>query len=225
MRVLVVEDDAAIRSFLVRGLTEEGFAVDQAADSEEARFKAADPAYDLIVLDLMLPGVSGLTVLQDLRGRGRTVPVLVLTARDAVADRIRGLDSGADDYLVKPFALDELLARLRALLRRARRDFNPVLRVGAVTLDRLGRVVQVNGVRVDLPAREFAILEYFLQHPGEVLSRTRIYEHVWNEQMDLLSNVIDVHVKEIRRKLARAGATDVLSTVRGVGYRLEGGAG
>ncbi len=224
MRVLVVEDDAPIRNFLVRGLMEEGFAVDQAADGEEARFKAADPAYDLIVLDLMLPKVSGLTILQELRGQGRTVPVLVLTARDAVSDRIRGLDSGADDYLIKPFAFDELLARIRALLRRSQRGYDPSLRVGPLTLDRLTRVVEVNGARVELSAREYALLEYFMQHPGEVLSRTRIYEHVWNEQMDALSNVIDVHIKDIRRKLARKGATDVLTTIRGVGYRLEGGA-
>jgi DNA-binding response OmpR family regulator len=223
MRVLVVEDDDAIRSFLVRGLTEEGFAVDQAADGDEARFKAADPAYDLLVLDLILPGVNGLTVLQELRAQGRTVPVLVLTARDAVSDRIRGLDSGADDYLVKPFAFDELLARIRALLRRTQRGYDPVLKVGWLTLDRLSRVVQAAGRRIELSAREFAVLEYFMQHPGEVLSRTRIYEHVWNEQLDILSNVIDVHINGIRRKLDRAGVTGMIKTVRGAGYRLEGG--
>jgi DNA-binding response OmpR family regulator len=221
MRVLVVEDDAAIRGFLVRGLTEEGFAVDQAADGLEGQFKAADPCYDLILLDLMLPRGDGLTLLQAIRSGGLTTPVLVLTARDAVSDRIRGLDSGADDYLVKPFAFDELLARIRALHRRARRSFDPIVRVGPLTLDRAARKVCWQNTRVDLSARELAILEYLMEHPGEVLSRTRIYEHVWNEQMEALSNVIDVHIKDIRRRLSRAGGANLITTVRGAGYRLE----
>jgi len=224
MRVLVVEDDAAIRGFLVRGLTEEGFAVDQAADGEDGCFKAVDPAYDLIILDLTLPKKDGMTLLRGLRSQGMTTPVLVLTARDAVADRIRGLDSGADDYLVKPFSFDELLARTRALLRRARSRFDPVLRAGPLLLDRLSRTVRWRETRVDLSAREFAVLEYLMQHPGEVLSRTRIYEHVWNEQMEVMSNTIDVHIKEIRHKLARAGGEGIIGTVRGAGYRLEDGA-
>jgi DNA-binding response OmpR family regulator len=221
MRVLVVEDDAAIRGFLVRGLTEEGFAVDQAADGEDGRFKAADPVYDLVILDLMLPKVDGWAVLRELRAQGRTTPVLVLTARDAISDRVRGLDGGADDYLVKPFAFDELLARMRALLRRARRSFDPVLRAGELTLDRVTRRVRWQEQAVELAPREFDILAYLMEHAGEVLSRTRIYEHVWNEQMELLSNAIDVHIKQIRHKLALAGGTGVISTVRGVGYRLE----
>lgn len=222
MRLLVIEDDAAIRGFLVRGLTEEGFAVDQSRDGEDGRFKAADPAYDLVILDLMLPKVDGLTLLRELRAQGVSTPVLVLTARDAVTERIRGLDTGADDYLVKPFAFEELLARIRALLRRPRHGFDPVLRVGPLTLDRLTRLVRWHEAKVDLSVREFAILEYLMEHAGEVVSRTRIYEHVWNEQMDLTSNVIDVHIKEIRRKLARVGAEEVIGTVRGAGYRLEG---
>ena len=221
MRVLVVEDDASIRSVLVRGLTEEGFAVDQAADGENGLAKASDPAYDLVILDLVLPKKDGLAVLRGLRSKEITTPVLILTARDAVPDRIRGLDDGADDYLVKPFAFEELLARIRALLRRSRRVFDPVLRVGPLVLDRSTRRVAWNQVNVDLSNREFAILEYLMQHPGEVLSRTRIYEHVWNEQLEAMSNVIDVHVKQIRRKLARAGAETVIGTVRGAGYRLE----
>jgi DNA-binding response OmpR family regulator len=221
MRVLVIEDDAAIRGFLVRGLTEEGFAVDQAADGEDGRFKATDPVYDLILLDMMLPKIDGLSLLRDVRSQGITTPVLVLTARDAIPDRIHGLDSGADDYLVKPFNFDELLAHIRALLRRARRGFDPILRVGPLTLDRAARRVRWQETSIDLSAREFAILEYLMQHPGEVLSRTRIYEHVWNEQMELMSNVIDVYVKAIRRKLAQAGGTQVIGTIRGVGYRLE----
>ena len=221
MRLLVVEDDASIRGVLVRGLTEEGFAVDQAVDGEDGWYKASDPAYDLIVLDLMLPKKDGLTLLRELRSQGIRTPVLVLTARDAVPDRIRGLDQGADDYLIKPFAFDELLARVRALLRRLQGTFDPVLRSGPLALDRSTRRVSANGQDLDLSNREFSILEYLMQHPGEVLSRTRIYEHVWNEQMEVMSNVIDVHIKEIRRKLARTGATAAISTVRGVGYRLE----
>jgi DNA-binding response OmpR family regulator len=221
MRVLIIEDDSAIRTFLVRGLTEEGFAVDHAAEGEDGHFKASDPAYDLIVLDLNLPKMDGLTLLRDLRAKGMTTPVLVLTARDAVAERVRGLDAGADDYLVKPFAFDELLARIRALARRPRRGIDLPLRVGPLTLDQPTRVVRWRDVKVDLSAREFAILQYLMAHAGEVVSRTRIYEQVWNEQMEVTSNVIDVHIKEIRRKLARAGGRDLISTVRGAGYRLE----
>jgi two-component system OmpR family response regulator len=222
MRVLIVEDDADISQVLVRGLGEEGFAVDLARDGEDGAFKAANPAYDVIVLDLMLPKADGLTVLRGLRAAGLTTPVLVLTARDAVADRIRGLDAGADDYLVKPFAFGEFLARVRALYRRVRRAFDPVLRVGPLTLDQATRRVRWGATLVDLSAREFAILQVFMQHPDEVLSRTRIYEQVWNETMELTSNVIDVHINQIRKKLARVGAEEVLTTVRGAGYRLEG---
>jgi DNA-binding response OmpR family regulator len=221
MRVLVVEDDAVIRGFLVRGLKEEGFAVDQAVDGEDGRFKASDPAYDLIILDLLLPQGDGLSLMRDLRSRGLTTPILVLTARDTVQDRVRGLDSGADDYLVKPFAFDELLARIRALLRRARKPFDAVLKVGPLALDRLSRRVRWQDRSVEMSSREFAILEYLMQHAGEVVSRTRIYEHVWNDQMEVMSNVIDVHVKELRRKLAAAGGARIISTVRGAGYRLE----
>jgi DNA-binding response OmpR family regulator len=222
MRLLIVEDDAAIRGFLVRGLSEEGFAVDEATDGEEGRFKAGDAAYDLIVLDLTLPKQDGLSLLADLRRQAVKTPVLVLTARDAVADRVRGLDQGADDYLVKPFAFEELLARIRALLRRAQRRLDTLLRAGPLALERMTRQVTFGAAKIELSAREFAILEYFMQHPGEVLSRTRIYEHVWNEQMEVMSNVIDVHIKEIRRKLARVGGEKIIATVRGAGYRLEG---
>jgi two-component system, OmpR family, response regulator len=221
MRVLVVEDDASIRSVLVRGLTEEGFAVDHATDGEDGLCKASDPVYDLIILDLILPKKDGLSLLKELRSQGITTPVLILTARDAVPERIRGLDDGADDYLIKPFAFEELLARMRALLRRSRRVFDPVLRVGALVLDRSTRRVSWNAANVELSNREFSILEYLMQHSGEVLSRTRIYEHVWNEQMEVVSNVIDVHIKEIRRKLGRVGGRDIIGTVRGAGYRLE----
>ena len=221
MRLLIVEDDARIRTFLVRGLTEEGFAVDTAADGEDGAFKSADPAYDLIILDVMLPGKDGWEILRSLQGRPERPRVLVLTAKDDVADRVRGLDSGADDYLVKPFSFEELLARLRALLRRPRQNNDWVLRIGPLTVDRTTRRVRWAEQKVDLSAREFAILECLARHPGHVVTRTRVYEHVWNEQMEPMSNTIDVHVKEIRRKLAAAGGHRVISTVRGAGYRLE----
>jgi two-component system OmpR family response regulator len=221
MRLLVVEDDPRIRSFLVRGLSEEGFAVDTAADGEDGAWKAADPAYDLIILDVMLPRKDGWEILRSLQGRAERPPVLILTAKDDVSDRVRGLDGGADDYLVKPFSFDELLARLRALLRRPRKNTDWVLRVGPLCVDRAMRRVRWGEQKVELSAREFLILEYLAQYPGHVLTRTRVYEHVWNEQMEPMSNTIDVHVKEIRRKLAAAGAAKVISTVRGAGYRLE----
>jgi DNA-binding response OmpR family regulator len=221
MRLLIVEDDARIRSFLVRGLSEEGFAVDTAADGEDGAWKASDPVYDLIILDVMLPRKDGWEILRTLQARAERPPVLVLTAKDDVADRVRGLDAGADDYLVKPFSFDELLARLRALLRRPRQNVDWVLRIGPLHIDRATRRVRWDGRKVELSAREFLILEYLAQNPGHVVTRTRVYEHVWNEQMEPMSNTIDVHVKEIRRKLAAAGGTKVIATVRGAGYRLE----
>ncbi len=224
MRILVIEDDDAIRGFIVRGLTEEGFSIDEAGDGSEGRFKLTDPAYDLVILDVMLPHVDGLALLKELRCRDSHVPVLLLTAKDTVADRVRGLDHGADDYLVKPFAFDEFLARVRAVLRRARTGFSSVLTNGKLVLNRTTRKVTWNQTALELSPREFAILEFFMQHPGEVLTRTRMYEHVWNEQSEGMSNVIDVHVKELRRKLARAGSDPLITTLRGAGYRLEGSA-
>ena len=222
MRLLVVEDDVRIRSVLLRGLSEEGFAVDTASDGEDGAFKATEIPYDLIVLDVLLPRKDGWTILRELQGRADRPPILILTARDDVADRVRGLDAGADDYLVKPFRFEELLARIRALLRRARPQVDWVLRVGALAVDRATRSVHWEGRRVELSAREFAVLEYLAQHPGHVLTRTRVYEHVWNEHMEPMSNTIDVHVKEIRRKLAAEGAREVIATIRGAGYRLVG---
>jgi len=222
MKVLVVEDDAAIRKFLVRGLTEEGLTVDEASDGIEGLAKASKPEYDVMLLDLMLPNQDGLTVLRKLRATGSTIPVLVLTARDAVADRIAGLDCGADDYLIKPFAFGELLARIRSLLRRARKAPAAVLQAGSLTLDRIARTVLWKDVPVELSGREFSILEHLMQHPGDAINRMRIYQAVWNEPMLGFSNTVDVHIKEIRRKLADAGAgRDIIVTVRGVGFRLE----
>lgn len=224
MRLLVVDDDPAIRAFLVRGLAEEGFAVDQASDGEEARFKADDPAYDCILLDLTLPSRDGLAVLRELRSRGVATPIIVLTARDAVADRVRGLEEGADDYVVKPFAFAELLARLRAVSRRRTSDYSP-LRLADVSLDRRTRVMLGSRGRAELSVRELAILELLVQHAGQVVSRSRIYEYVWNEHSELLSNVIDVHVRQIRRKLSEISpnAAGLVETVRGAGYRVRAG--
>lgn len=222
VRVLVVEDDDSIRGFLVRGLAEEGFAVDQAADGESASFDATNPAYDCVILDLTLPGKDGLSVLKGMRAQGLATPVIILTARDAVSDRVAGLDQGADDYVVKPFVFDELLARIRAVCRRRAGGDGP-LRAGSLLLDRRARVLCWGDAKAPLSTREYAILEFLLQHAGEVVSRSRIYEHVWNEQSDVMSNVIDVHVRQIRRKLAalERGADEVIETVRGAGYRVR----
>jgi DNA-binding response OmpR family regulator len=220
MRILVVDDDTDLRRALHQSLQAEGFVVDEAADGQEARFKGRDPAYDLIILDLKLPKLDGLSVLRDLRAAQITTPVLFLAGSGTREVRIRALDFGADDFLVKPVWFDELLAYVRALLRRSRGPVDAPLRVGSLTLDRKSRQVLWQEAKVELTAREFSILEYLMRHPGEVISRTRLYEHVWEEQMEVMSNVVDVHIKEIRRKLARAGAPPVIETVRGAGYRL-----
>ncbi len=215
----MVEDDAAIARFLIRGLGEEGFAVDHAADGEDGLFKAQESVYDCVVLDLSLPRKDGLMVLRDLRAAGVQTPVLVLTARDAVSERVRGLDAGADDYQTKPFSFEELLARVRAVMRR-RLAASPVVQVGQLRVDRPARIVWFDSKRIELSAREFAVLDFLAQRAGEVVSRTRLFESVWGEHFEPGSNTIDVHIKEIRRKLSAAGAAGVIETVRGAGYRL-----
>jgi two-component system OmpR family response regulator len=220
MRVLVVDDDVDIRRALRQSLRAEGFVVDEAADGQEARFKGSDPAYDLIILDLKLPKLDGLSVLRELRAAQVTTPVLFLSASGTREVRIRALEFGADDYLVKPVWFDELLAYVRALLRRPKRQLEAPLRVGWLTLDQRARQVHWQQVKVELTALEFSILEQLMLHPGDVISRTQIYERVWDEHIEVISNVIDVHIKEIRRKLAQAGAPQVIETVRGSGYRL-----
>ena len=219
-RILVVEDEAELADFVVRGLREEGFGVEHAADGEDAWDSLRAGSWDLVVLDWWLPGEDGLTVLRRYRQSGGAAPVLFLTARDAVADRIRGLDGGADDYLGKPFAFDELLARVRALLRR--RDRAPDLTVshGDVSIDLATHRARRAGHPLDLTAKELALLSFFLRNPGQVLSRTRIYNHVWDENFDGLSNTLEVHVMELRRKLEARGPR-VIQTVRGRGYLLE----
>jgi two-component system copper resistance phosphate regulon response regulator CusR len=219
IRILVVEDEAPIADFLVRGLREEGFTVEQAGDGEAAWHALQSCGWDVVLLDWWLPGPDGLTLLRRYRQKGHTTPVLFLTARDAVADRVRGLDAGADDYLPKPFAFEELLARVRALARRKDRAAVPVLAYADVGVDLATHRAERAGRRLDLTAKEQALLVLFLRHPGEVLSRTRIYEQVWDERYDGLSNTLEVHVMELRRKLEAHGPR-LIHTLRGRGYVL-----
>jgi two-component system OmpR family response regulator len=221
MRILLVEDEPKMAAVVARGLRREGYAVDEARDGDSALFQARVFDYDGIVLDVMLPGADGFEVCRVLRGEGRWAPVLMLTARDQLDDRIRGLDVGADDYLVKPFSFGELLARLRALLRRRPRDRPAVLRAGDLALDPAAHTVSRAGREVELTAREFALLRFMLEHPGEVLTRTRLLEHVWDENYTGPTNVVDVYVGYLRRKLERPFNRALISTVRGVGYALE----
>jgi two-component system OmpR family response regulator len=221
MRALVVEDGAKMAALLRRGLQEEGFAVDVASNGEDGSWLGVENEYDVILLDLMLPDVDGIEVCRRLRAADRWAPILMLTARDGVQDRVSGLDAGADDYLTKPFSFDELLARVRALLRRGPSERPPVLSAGDVSLDPATRRVTRGGVEVELTPKEFALLELFLRHPGEALSRTRILEHVWDFAYEGDSNVVDVYVRYLREKLDRPFGRRSIETVRGVGYRLR----
>jgi two-component system OmpR family response regulator len=223
VRVLVVEDSVKTASLIKRGLEEEGYTVDLAATGEEALSLAASYPSDAIVLDVMLPDTDGFAVCRRLREAGVWSPVLMLTARGAVHDRVEGLDAGADDYLTKPFAFTELTARIRALMRRGPAERPSVLEVGDLTLDPATRVVQRGEARIDLTAKEFALLEFFMRHPGEVLSRMRLIEHVWDFAYDGGSNVVDVYVKYLRDKVDRPFGAKSIRTVRGSGYQLEAG--
>ncbi|RBY76110.1 DNA-binding response regulator [Geodermatophilus sp. TF02-6] len=220
MRILVVEDHGNMRDVLVRGLTEAGHAVDAVADGPVGLARAVTGAYDAVVLDVMLPGMDGFAVCRGLRDREVWTPVLMLTARDAVPDRVHGLDCGADDYLVKPFAFTELVGRLRALQRRGAPPRPAVLCCGPLALDPAARSVRCRGEDVELSPREFALLEFLLRHPGHVLSRAQILEHVWGHAYDGQSNVVDVYVKYLRDKIDRRFSLDLVQTVRGAGYRI-----
>lgn len=218
MRLLLVEDDLKLGQVVEQGLREAGYAVDRAENGTEGLDLAQLEPYDLAILDWMLPGLSGVEICRRLRDAGSQVPVLLLTARDAVEDRVSGLDSGADDYLVKPFALDELLARVRALLRRregASKD--PVLRAGGVSLDPRSHEVTSAGQVIALTAKEFQLLEYLMRHPGQVVSRDQISAHIWDYEYSATSNVVDVYIRGLRRKL---GDENLIRTVRGAGYQL-----
>ena len=221
MRILVIEDERKLAEVLRRGLEEHGYAVDVAFDGEEGlQFALLEP-YDLIVLDVMLPRLDGYTICQQLRAGRRNVPVLMLTARDAVDDRVAGLDSGADDYLVKPFAFRELLARVRALMRRDGLSRDPLLRVADLEIDTVSHEVRRDGRPVQLTSKEYAVLEYFARNPNRVLTRTQIAEHIWDYNFVAMSNVVDVYVGYLRRKLGDHGEPQLLQTVRGTGYRLK----
>jgi len=221
MRILLVEDERGIADFISRGLGEAGYAMDVAEDGASGLDAALDVDFDLVVLDLMLPGMDGIAVLRKLRERRRRFPILLLTARDAIEDRVRGLDSGADDYLVKPFAFPELLARVRALLRRPTERVEPVYAFGGLELDTARREVRRGGAPLDLTAREYAILEYLFRNEGRTLTREQIEEHVWNFASSPGSNVVDVYIGYIRRKIDAPGFPSVIRTMRGIGYRVE----
>jgi DNA-binding response OmpR family regulator len=221
MAVLVVEDERRVRSFLERGLTEEGYAVRASEDGAGAEAVLDAGGVDLVLLDWMLPGASGLELLRRWRGRGDVTPVIVLTARDAVDDRVAALDAGADDYLVKPFHFEELLARVRSVLRRASSRASPVLSCADLVLDPVARRVTRGGREVRLTAREFALLQFLLQHAGEVVSRTRIAAAVWDHDFDTFSNVVEVYIRYLRGKLDEPSGRPLIHTVRGAGYVLR----
>ena len=220
MRLLVVEDDVALGQILVRGLTEDGYAVDLEATSAGAQHAVDHSDYDLVILDLGLPDGDGVTLCRRLRERQMRVPVLMLTARDGLNDKVAGLDAGADDYLTKPFDYLELAARVRALLRRPPETTGPILQVGDIRLDPASHTVWRGAIVVPLTAREFSLLEYLMRRPGDVLTRTELLDHVWDANYDGLSNVVDVHIANLRRKLAIPGSDVPIDTIRGVGYQL-----
>ena len=223
VRILVVEDEARLASVVQRGLIEQGFVVEIAPDGETALRRVVHTTPDLVVLDVVLPGIDGFEVCRQLRQRSGDLPILMLSARGVVSDRVQGLESGADDYLTKPFALAELIARVRALLRRRRPSELLVLSVGDVTLDPVKRTVRRGDRRVELTQKEFALLEYLMQHAGEVLTRAMIAEHVWDFTWERLTNVIDVYVNHLRRKLEEGGEPRLIHAVRGQGYVMRSG--
>ena len=221
MRVLLVEDEPRAAQMLAKGLREQAYAVDVAANGQAAIEHAAATDYDALILDVMLPTIDGFAACRAIRESGSTVPILMVTARDAVDARIEGLDCGADDYLVKPFDFGELLARLRAIIRRGRQPLLPErIAIGALTLDTRTRRALVRGRELALTAKEYALLEYLARRAGEVVSRSEIAEHVWDEHSDPLSNVVDVYIQRLRRKIEDAGATPPIRTRRGEGYQL-----
>lgn len=220
MRILIIEDDGALREMLVRRLQREGYAVDASGDGIEGLDYALSTIYDGILLDIMLPGMDGLSLLSALRARNYAGGILLLTARDAVADRVRGLDSGADDYLVKPFSYEELSARLRALLRKHTPSHATVLREGGLELDTVTHIVRRDGKQVELTAKEFALLEYMLRNSRQVLTPSQIFDHVWNYASSLDTNLVPVYIGYLRKKIDQEKSTRYIHTVRGMGYML-----
>lgn len=221
MRVLVIEDEHRLSGVIKKGLVEQGFAVDQAYDGEEGLYLAESESYDCIILDLMLPKMDGLNVCRELRGKKIRTPILMLTAKTQVEDKVQGLEGGADDYLTKPFAFAELKARIQALLRRSQQEGEPILKVGDLEVDPMKHVVKRDGKIISLTPKEFAILEYLLRHKGEVVTRTQITEHVWDYNFDALSNVVDVFIATLRKKINRRSQKHLISTIHGVGYTID----
>lgn len=225
MRILVIEDDNDTADYLVKGLSESGYVVDHAADGREGLYMALGQSYDAMIVDRMLPGLDGLSIVQALRGQNKRTPVLILSALGQVDDRVKGLRAGGDDYLVKPYAFSELLARLEAILRRGGAEAaEPRLRVADLEMDLLARTVKRAGKAIDLQPREFKLLEYLMRHAGQVVTRTMLLEGVWDYHFDPQTNVIDVHVSRLRRKIDKGFERPLLHTVRGAGYTLRAGA-
>jgi heavy metal response regulator len=222
MRLLVIEDEKKVASFIKKGLEEEHYAVDVAHDGEEGLYLTETNDYDLVVLDLMIPKIHGWEVLKRIRTKKNNVPILVLTARDSIEDKVKGLDSGCDDYLTKPFAFAELLARIRALLRREKAEKEPILRIADLTLSLVTHKVARQGKEIELTSREYTLLEYFMRNPDKVLTRTMISEHVWDYHFDSMTNVIDVYVNYLRRKIDKDFELKLIHTIRGIGYIMKG---
>ena len=221
MRVLIVEDEKKVAGFIKKGLEEETYAVDVAYDGEEGLHLGAEGQYDLIILDIMLPKVDGLEILSQLRAQGSDVPILLLTAKDAVDDRVTGLNKGADDYLTKPFAFSELLARVRVLLRRGKAEVKTILQISDLTLDLVSHKVNRGEDEIELTGKEYSLLEYFMRNQEKVLTRTMIAEHVWDYNFDTFTNVIDVYINHLRKKIDKGRQNKLLHTLRGVGYIMK----
>jgi len=221
MRILVVEDERRLAGIIKRGLLEENYSVDTSFDGEDAQYMAETISYDLIILDVMLPKKDGITVCHELRTKMINIPILMLTAKDTVEDRVKGLDSGADDYMVKPFAFSELLARVRALLRRKALSKTAKLQVGDLIIDTLTREVRNRERKIDVTSKEYSILEYFMRHPNIIITRTMLEENAWDYEFDMASNIIDVYIRRLRSKIDDEGKESVIQTIRGAGYRLK----
>jgi len=221
MRILVVEDDKKVAGFIKKGLEEETYAIDVAYDGEDGLYLGSEGQYDLIILDIMLPKIDGLEILSQLRDQGRDTPILLLTAKDNVDDRVAGLNKGADDYLTKPFAFSELLARVRVLLRRGKAEVKTTLQISDLTLDLVSHNVNRGGDEIELTGKEYSLLEYFMRNQEKVLTRTMIAEHVWDYNFDTFTNVIDVYINHLRKKIDKGRESKLLHTLRGVGYIMK----